>query len=88
MRLLAMPSNGDYSPNAYLARFPEWRNSKPVAPVASLTRLFDRWAAETKLRDKAVYSWRRVSGPLVAHLGHDDAAKVAKAEAPPSFVGP
>jgi len=47
---------------------------------ASLTGLFDQWAAKTKPRDQTVYSWRRVIGQLVAYLGHDEVAKIAKAK--------
>ena len=80
MRQLAIRSSGDYSPDDHLATLPEWRPSKPPTQVVSLNGLFDRWAAETKPREKTIYSWRRVVGQLVTHLHHDDAAKVTKAD--------
>jgi integrase len=80
MRLLAKRAGGDYSRDAYRERFPERRTDNPTVRGATLHELFDRWAAETKPREKTRYSWRRVFDQLVSHLGHDDAAKITKAD--------
>ena len=77
---MAKRAGGDYSPDAHPASLPEWRADKSASGDVMLTALFDRWAAETKPREKTLYSWRRVFDQLAAQLGHDDAAKVTKAD--------
>lgn len=80
MRLLAKRVGGDYSRDAYRERFPLRRTNNAAARGVTLHELFDRWAAETKPREKTRYSWQRVFDQLISHLGHDDAAKVTKAD--------
>jgi integrase len=80
---LAKNAGGDYRPDENAERFatkPAPAAPKAPAQTVSLPALFDRWAAETKPREKTVYAWRRVIAQLATHLGHDDTAKVTKAD--------
>lgn len=53
---------------------------KPIAQTASLTALYERYARSGQAKPKTVNRWRSRVAELVAFLGHDDAARVTKAD--------
>ena len=49
-------------------------------PAGSITKLYERWASSGSGNAKTVSRWRSRVAALVEHLGHDDAAKVRRAD--------
>jgi integrase len=72
-------AQGDYSPDPFLATIPDWRGAKDASKkqAALISDLFAAWAAERRFAEKTRYSWERIIKKLFAHVGHDDAAKIA-----------
>ncbi|MFK5599090.1 tyrosine-type recombinase/integrase [Methylobacterium sp. HMF5984] len=54
-------------------------SDRPVAQGVTLTDVFDRWKTETKPAPSTIQTWGGVIRQFVAHLGHEDIARV-KAE--------
>jgi integrase len=87
-------AEGDYSPDAWLEKVPSWQSPTEQAGTGrpgdspnvkpgrgtSWSSVLDAWAAEPGRRERTIYEWRRVIGPLVEHLGHDDAERVSKSD--------
>jgi hypothetical protein len=51
-----------------------------MAPPASLRGTFESYASEAELSPATVKRWRPVIESFVAHLGHDDAGRVGRAD--------
>ena len=71
-RRLHMAANGDYRPDPAEKRFPV------VTPAVTLTlwNLFDAWVAERGAVKSTQDGNRKALADLIAHLGHDDAARI------------
>ncbi|MBN9268602.1 MAG: site-specific integrase, partial [Hyphomicrobium sp.] len=82
---LARNADGDYSPDSYAARFPEWtaaaRSAQTSAPIAmSLDTLMLRWAVDGEKSRRSLSAFRGVVKAFKLHLGHGDASRVTKAD--------
>jgi integrase len=73
-------ANGDYSPDPAAARFPPWEKNKPNASAVSIHDVFQRWQKERKPSASTISTWRGCVAGFVAHLGHDDMARVTRAD--------
>lgn len=80
-------AHGDWSPDAHGARFPlpsQRPSPAPAAasPTAPLTTemLLDKFAAENPQNDKTMAKRRAALRQLETSAGHDDAARIAKAD--------
>lgn len=84
LRLLSRWSEGDYRPDRHPEQFPQLRLKTSAAPApepaVTLTSIFDGWAGERQPPEKTRYSWRRIVDQFQAHLGHEDALRVTKAD--------
>lgn len=79
-------AEGDYSPDPRASRFPEWKPKQTPKPTAgtggktSLTGILADWWREAQAtgRKPSTYeSYGNTVNGFVAHLGHDDATRVA-----------
>jgi hypothetical protein len=83
--LLRRFASGDYRPDPDADRFPEWRGiaaPSAVAPLPTLTLddLFARWKRETSPSASTLTTWRSYVRSLAEHLGHNDVARIVKAD--------
>jgi len=72
---------GDYSPDPLLKTFPEWESVKALGNqggIASMSGLFEAWAAERQFAPKTRYSWERIISKLTTYLGHQDATRITE----------
>src|SRR5205085_468731 len=53
---------------------------RDIAPAASLLDLFEGYVAEAKPRPATVAAWKSYLNALIAHVGHDDAARIKEAD--------
>lgn len=75
-------TQGDYSPDPKLARFPEVEALSTATGPASLTRLVEEWWVEAQAGGRTLSTYESYKGAisrLVAFLGHDNAATVTRA---------
>lgn len=72
-------ADGDYTPDPVAARFPSW-DPKPTASGVSINEVFDRWKKERKPSASTISTWRGCVDGFVAHLGHNDMARVTRAD--------
>lgn len=82
---LARNADGDYSPDAYTARFPEWTGDAqsaqyPGATSLSLDSLLSRWAADGEKSRRSLSAFRGVVKAFKQHSGHGDVGRVTKAD--------
>lgn len=82
---LRKKSDGDYSPDTAIQRFPTWDQASPDSPTArrdavSITGLLEGWWAEVRANKspKTYEAFEKAVRYLVAFLGHDDATRVTK----------
>jgi integrase len=81
-------AQGDYSRDPQLEKFPAWtppatvNKEAPTKPGerSTLGSLFEDWKRERNPPPRTAYEWSRVIKRLEAHLGHDDPARIAKAD--------
>jgi integrase len=78
-------AEGDYRPDPNAERFPKWEGLKlrsQGSPHSTLTfdGLFERWQRETKPAPSTITTWRSYINALRNHIGHDDPARVTKAD--------
>lgn len=73
-------ANGDYSPDPVATRFPPWETNKPNASAVSIHDVFQRWQKERKPSASTISTWRGCVAGFVAHLGHDDLARVTSTD--------
>jgi hypothetical protein len=80
-------AHGDYRPDPNGERFPKWE--RPLDGGASKTRngasltfkeLFERWRLERRPSASTVSTWQGCIRALQKHLGHDNPARVTKAD--------
>ncbi|ADP72341.1 integrase domain protein SAM domain protein [Rhodomicrobium vannielii ATCC 17100] len=81
-RKLERNARGDYAPDPTAQRFPEWKGAadgevKPLASV-SFDEVFERWKRERTPAASTVSTWKGYVKSVVAHLGHNDMARVRK----------
>lgn len=74
---------GDYSPDEYVERFPEWKPSQPAAPTpnasVSISGLLEGWWKEAQATGKTAStydSYSRTVRLFTDFLKHDDATRV------------
>lgn len=78
-------ANGDYRPDPMAERFPKWEGLKSRSqgsphPTLTFDELFKRWQRETKPAPSTITTWRSYVHALRNHVGHDDPARVTKAD--------
>jgi hypothetical protein len=80
--LMQRRAQGDYGPDPLADTLPalEAAPSKPKAAV-SITQLFEDYASARKPSPHTERKWRTAVAKFVAHVGHDDATKVTRADA-------
>lgn len=80
--LMERRAQGDYGPDPLADSLPalETATRKPSAAV-SITQLFEDYASTGTANPHTVGKWRRAVAKFVAHIGHDDATKVTRADA-------
>jgi integrase len=77
---------GDYRPDPYADSFPDWaalKNSKEAEksrPGITIDDMFERWMREAAPSASTITTWRSYMNQLKAHVGHDDAARITKAD--------
>lgn len=73
---------GDYGPDPLADTLPALEAAPRKAPVAvSVTQLFEDYASTGTAAPHTVLKWRKAIASFVAHVGHDDATKVTRADA-------
>jgi hypothetical protein len=83
---LSRYADGDYRPDRFAERFPDWENLKggttPQSPTPGITidDLFERWIRETGPSASTITTWKSYMKQLKERVGHDDAARVTKAD--------
>ena len=81
---LARNADADFSPDKYVERFPSWDSNKPNnVPGRSLRALADAWHAAAlarKVSERDADRFRSVVVRFAKWLGHDDAARVSRAD--------
>lgn len=80
--LMERRARGDYGPDPIEPTLPapDTAPRKPSVPV-SITQLFEDYAATGTASPHTVRKWRTAVVKFVAHIGHDDATKVTRADA-------
>jgi integrase len=80
--LMERRARGDYGPDPIAPTLPalEAAPRKPSVAV-SITQLFEDYAATGTANPHTVRKWRTAVAKFVAHIGHDDATKVTRADA-------
>jgi integrase len=80
--LMERRARGDYGPDPIAPTLPalEAAPRKPSVAV-SITQLFEDYAATGTASPHTVRKWRTAVAKFVAHIGHDDATKVTRADA-------
>lgn len=80
--LMERRARGDYGPDPIAPTLPalEAAPRKPSVAV-SITQLFEDYAATGTANPHTVRKWRTAVAKFVAHVGHDDATKVTRADA-------
>lgn len=80
--LMQRRAEGDYGADPLEATLPQLV-TEPTQPkaVVSLTALFEDYEKAGALSPHTARKWRSVVASFVQHLGHDDAAKVTRADA-------
>ncbi|MEJ1157333.1 tyrosine-type recombinase/integrase [Prosthecomicrobium sp. N25] len=68
---------GDYTPDPKADRFPPIEAAKPSL---TLDELFDRWKAERQPAASTIATWSSEFRALKAHIGHNDAKRVTRAD--------
>lgn len=81
---LARNAESDFSPDPSAARFPAWEGAAAKTPPPSSALTFDallsRWKKEGPKSASALVSFEAHVAAFKAHLGHDDAKRVTKAD--------
>ena len=79
---LSRRAQGDYSPDPRVATFPAWEDpasrNTPPAPSVSFGSLIEGWALDAAPTATVKGNFSRHLRLLSEHLGHDDAATVAR----------
>jgi integrase len=78
-KLMAQRAEGDYRPDAVVARFPEWHDAEPKAGAGTITSLADGWRAEAERLGRSpstTQGYDKTLRKFVAFIGHDDAGRV------------
>src|SRR5262249_11921310 len=87
LNVLMRRADGDFRRDNRADGFPAWE--PPQGPTASTRKgssdltfatLRKAWKAERKPAEKTAYEWERVIGLLEKHIGHDDPARLLKAD--------
>lgn len=77
-------AEGDYSPDPAAARFPAWEGVTAKAPPPSPSLTFDnlltKWEKESPKSASSLVSFRGHVAAFKAHLGHNDALRVSRAD--------
>ncbi len=76
-------ADGDFSPDPRLETFPAWEpplRARKGTPKVSLQSLFDGWTATAVVKPRTVAEARSSLSIFAAHLGHDDASRVTRAD--------
>ena len=71
---------GDHSPDPGAARFPPWEGFTPAPASVSINDVFERWKRERQPSASTVSTWRGCVAGFAAHLGHEDMARVTRAD--------
>jgi len=80
--LMERRAQGDYGPDPLVDTLPDLEVAPRKAPaVVSITQLFEDYASTGTATPHTVRKWRKVISSFVAHVGHDDATKVTRADA-------
>ena len=80
--LMERRAQGDYGPDPLADTLPALEASPRKTSVAvSITQLFEDYAATGTASPHTVRKWRTAVAKFVAHIGHDDATKVTRADA-------
>lgn len=85
LHLMQRRCEGDFGPDPVLDKLPTPESLHEVkperVPQVSLSGLFEEFAATGAATAHTVGKWRAAIASFVDHLGHDDAAKVTRADA-------
>lgn len=81
--LMERRAQGDYGPDPIAPTLPTFEAAPAKKPsvAVSITQLFEDYAATGTAAPHTVGKWRRAVAKFVAHVGHDDATKVTRADA-------
>ncbi|WP_296721195.1 tyrosine-type recombinase/integrase [Erythrobacter sp.] len=80
--LMERRAQGDYAPDPVAETLPALEAAPAKTAVAvSITQLFEGYASTGTANPHTVGKWRRAVAKFVAHVGHDDATKVTRADA-------
>lgn len=83
LRLMQRRIAGDFGADPVLATLPpvERVTAKTPQPVVTISALFEEFAKTGTATAHTVAKWRKAVESFVKHLGHDDAARVTRADA-------
>jgi integrase len=76
-------AEGDYSPDPAAARFPAWEGvtaKAPPSPSLTFDNLLTKWEKESPKSASSLVSFRGHVAAFKAHLGHNDALRVSRAD--------
>ena len=81
--LMERRAQGDYGADPLADTLPafEAAPAKKASVAVSITQLFEDYANTRTANPHTVGKWRRAVAKFVAHIGHDDATKVTRADA-------
>lgn len=79
--LMERRANGDYRPDPLADTLPTLDVGPSGAVAVSIMGLFEDYAGTGVATAKTISKWRKAIRSFVNHLGHDDATKVARADA-------
>ncbi len=84
---LSKRAEGDYTPDPTIRTFPAWTPPQSLAKKTAKARAGDTfkslvaaWITERKPQKRTQYEWERVLGRLEKQVGHDDPARLSKAD--------
>jgi hypothetical protein len=79
-KLIAREQAEQSKPAAPETGLPPLEKTTPVAEAASLRGLFDAWKAVAMVKPRVIEETRYMIEMLAGFLGHDDAAKMTRAD--------
>lgn len=81
--LMERRAQGDFGADPLADTLPafEAASAKKASVAVSITQLFEDYASTGTANPHTVGKWRRAVAKFVAHVGHDDATKVTRADA-------
>lgn len=73
---------GDYGSDPLVETLPAFEAaSRKASVVVSITQLFEDYASTGTATPHTILKWRKAIASFVAHVGHDDASRVTRADA-------